>query len=366
MNKYTSAFRVSLALGGLAPFVMGCGGFGPTGAPPTPFVHGIYVLMGGGTGVRGYTLDPASGKLTEITNSPFPTAPDAKDLFWDQDSMRLFVAGGSAHTVWVHERSFGGQLIGSATTQIPGATQDAFRIAEASGRVYVYEGDQSTGQGIHQFTVNPNHTLTPLATPKSSIGGLDPVALEDLDVVGNDVLAFKLGTAARLQARQPDAGGDLLTGHENGFALEGDSVEPDPNGQFAYVAYKNRVSCVSLANPMTLSVIAPNGLTLNDFTTLAVDPLGRAVYVGGDASDGISSIPIVGPGALGLPQATLAVGGSVQAMAVDSQGKWLYVASANGHFIKVYHLQPDGSIGALADIVNLGAGNPKSIAVMSP
>lgn len=350
----------------LALVTLGCPGSGSLPGPPTPFVHGIYVLMSSGAGVRGYTLDPASGRLTEITNSPFATAPDAKDLFWDQDSMRLFVAGGMANTAWVHERSFGGQLIGSATTQIAGATQGAFRIAELNGKVYVYEGDQANGNGIHQFTANPDHTLTPLATPKSSVAGLDPVALEDLDVAGNTVLAFKLGAAARLQSRQPDASGDLATGHENAFALEGDSVEPDPSGQFAYVAYKNRVSCVSLAQPMTLSMTVANGLTLNDFTTLAVDPLGRAIYVGGDASDGISSVPILGPGALGPPQATIPVGGSVQAMAVDSQGKWLYVVSQNGHFIKVYHLHPDGSIGALAENIDLGAGNPRAIAVMSP
>jgi DNA-binding beta-propeller fold protein YncE len=52
----------------------------------------VYVAMEGGSNVWGYTIDPASGALTEMTSSPFPARPGPYSVTVDPSGTFVYVA----------------------------------------------------------------------------------------------------------------------------------------------------------------------------------------------------------------------------------------------------------------------------------
>ncbi|MBX3095737.1 MAG: hypothetical protein KF812_02635 [Fimbriimonadaceae bacterium] len=363
MRKFAN-FRFCL-FGSFAAVILGCGGSGGPITLPTSQITGIYVSLGSNGGIAGYTFDPTTGALLAMPNSPYASNIQFSDITWDQANARLFAVDNQGRQIVGFNRIFGGQLGSPVMTQFNMGSTTPFRVAHVSDKLYVSELNGINGSPIHQYQINPNQTVSPLVPPIANIPTLDPVGISQLQVAGSDLVSFGFGLTSRVQFRHPDASGVLSSGDEYVASVSADNVAPSSSGLFTFMVADQNVYSISNANPPSLVDQLTTNLTTNDFSVIISDPLGRSVFCGGDAIDGVVSVSTSSSGMFGSSGPLVGVGGPVEALGTDNLGKWLFVLVATPQEIQVYHINANGSIGALADTVPV-PGLPRKMVYVLP
>jgi DNA-binding beta-propeller fold protein YncE len=105
----------------------------------------------------------------------------------------------------------------------------------------------------------------------------------------------------------------------------------------------------------TASVAAGSGAQ-----SLAVDPLGRYVYVANGAGNNVSQYTIGANGAL-TPMSTVAAGTGPQSIAVDPSGVFVYVANLGSSDVSQYAIGLNGTLTPLTPPTAAAGTNPRSI-----
>jgi 6-phosphogluconolactonase (cycloisomerase 2 family)/uncharacterized protein YjdB len=233
------------------------------------------------------------------------------------------------------------------------------------------------GNTLSQYTVGPTGALTPMSNPTVAAGS-NPFAVV-VDPSSRYVYAVNFDrqsftTASTLSqytisqtdgSLTPMAPPNVPTGdNPNGIAV-------DPLGRAVYVANSYPISSSSVSQ-YTISRTDGSLTAMNPATVLAgsgaatvtVDPSGTHAYVTNYNDNTISQYTIdPATGSLNPMQNTppAVTGTGPNYLVVDPSGKNVYVANLAGGTVYQFVIQPDGSLGSYVATVTTGA--PRSLAI---
>jgi 6-phosphogluconolactonase (cycloisomerase 2 family) len=156
----------------------------------------------------------------------------------------------------------------------------------------------------------------------------------------------------------PIGGGTIATGNRPV------DVTVDPSGKYAYTTNSNSDNISMYTINATTGALTANGTILAgpDPRAIAVDPTGRYAYVvnqnvniNGDPGS-VSVYTINSSGQLVANGAAVVVGGQPTKVAVDPLGKYVYVVNFNEQNIAMFGINADGTLASLGTQTNgLGA-----------
>jgi 6-phosphogluconolactonase (cycloisomerase 2 family) len=146
------------------------------------------------------------------------------------------------------------------------------------------------------------------------------------------------------------------------------TVAIDPTSRYAYVGeYLNQISAWKInpvsgaLTPITSVDLPPVG-TNYGYSVNVIDPLGRFVFAANATS--ISSLRIDDASGALSNSAVLPLSGGTIAMAVEPQGKYVYVLPGNGYQLIAYAVDAQsGALTPASTILPLAGDTPTSIAI---
>lgn len=317
-----------------------------------------YVANNADSTVSGYSINPATGGLTNVLGSPFDAGSNPATVTTDPAGKFLWAvnaAGGTISAFTVDQTS--GVL--SAVSGSPfagGRLMLPFSIAVDPTGAFAYVTNSAPNSTtVSSFTIDrTTGALAPLqslnAGTAPSVARVDPTGqfLYVTNAVSNSVSGFLIGQGAA----GPVAGSPFLAGSDPlGLVI-------DPTGQFVYVANQvsNSVSAFRI-DPATgaLGEIAGSPYTTTGPLALAIDGTGSFLYVANhNASNNVSAYsidPFTGAVTL-LPGSPFTAGTGPNDIAVDFSGKFLYVANGGSKDVSVF------SINALNGTLTQVSGSP--------
>jgi 6-phosphogluconolactonase (cycloisomerase 2 family) len=310
------------------------------GAAPVSYTPKyVYVANNSGNNVSAYTINPATGSLTNVTGSPF-AAGSGPSVAADPAGRFLYAvnaAGGTVSAFTVDQTSgvlsavagspFGGgslMLPSSMVVDPTGTIAYVTNSAPGSTTVTSFMIDRTSG------ALSPRASLTSGTAP--GLARMDPTGqfLYLTNPLTNNVSVFANETPV---AGSPfPAGADPL-----GLAI-------DPSGQFVYVANQvsNSISAFSI-DPQTgaLSEIAGSPYTTTGPLALAIDGTGNFLYAANHSATNNISAYSIDPftGALTLlPNSPFTAGNGPNDVGVDFSGKFLYVANGLSNDVSVFSI----------------------------
>ena len=253
-------------------------------ALPPPGINGGHVSA--------YTIDPASGRLTAITGSPFLVG-QCWCIAFDPEGRFVYIAEGLSQV-----RAFDIRLSqGALTSQISvdsfgGEPLNASIIADASGlnRLYV----ANTTIGVYGYNIDATTGALTLI-PGSPFPGppLSWALAMDLQgkflyaAAGNYVAAFSVNKASGQLTET--AGSPFPAG------TYAHSVAIDPKGKFAYVANNDSDDVIAYtinASTGALTYVASYFRSGSNPRSVAVEPTGKFAYVANYGSSDVSAYSI--------------------------------------------------------------------------
>jgi 6-phosphogluconolactonase (cycloisomerase 2 family) len=261
-------------------------------------------------------------------------------------------------------------LLGIALALLTGSMQAEFAYVANLG-----------SNNVSAYRIGENGALTPV--PGSPFpAGIRPSSIA-VDLFGrfayvanfesNDVSAYRIGFNGALM---PVGGSPFPTGSD--LFSGPTSVAVDPFGRFVYVTNvgSSNVSAFRINKNGALTPVAgspfPTGNVVDSGSmSVAVDPLGRFVYVSNMDSNNISAFRIGKNGALtpinGSPFSAGRRGELPGALAVDLFGRFLYVAKEGNDTISAFRIGPNGALTDVAGSPFSAGGaledDPRSVAV---
>ncbi len=293
--------------------------------PETVYKQYAYIANSESQTISAYTIDPATGTLTEIAESPFAAGgfhpwsvavhPSGKFLYVLNFASRdISILSIDAST---------GTLTAISGSPCPaGGAYPSWIAVEPAGK-YVYVAD-SAMDGISAFAVN------------ETTGALTPFG-----------------------------------GSPFGTDISPVSIAIDPSGKFAYVSNSGSHSLSAFTIDAATGMLAP--VAGSPFSvggtspaTVGIDPSGEYVYVTNGASDNISAFAIdPASGALtGILGSPFAAGGTAPVfVAVDPTGKFAYAANASSSISAFTLAAASGALTAVPGSPFAAEGDyPRSIA----
>jgi len=150
------------------------------------------------------------------------------------------------------------------------------------------------------------------------------------------------------------------------------SVAVDPLGRFVYVANKgldfpSSVSMYKINVSGTLTPIGPGKVDAGLFpNSLAVDPSGRFVYVANQGTNDVSMFQIDNATGILNPRGAVDAGTSPSSVAVDPSGRFVYVANSglrSPGSISMYQIGAMGSLTPIAPGTIPAGTSPSSLAI---
>jgi 6-phosphogluconolactonase (cycloisomerase 2 family) len=322
------------------------------GAAPVSYMPKyVYVANNSGNNVSAYTINPATGSLTNVTGSPF-AAGSGPSVAADPAGKFLYAvnaAGGTVSAFTVDQTSgvlsavagspFGGGSLMLPSSMVVDPTGTiAYVTNSAPGSTRSFMIDRTSG------ALSPRASLTSGTAP--GLARMDPTGqfLYLTNPLTNNVSV--LANETQIAGSPFAAGTDPL-----GLAIH-------PSGQFVYVANQvsNSLSAFSIgAQTGALSEIAGSPYTTTGPLALAIDGTGSFLYVANhSATNNISAYsidPFTGALAL-LPGSPFTAGNAPNDVAVDFSGKFLYVANGGSDDVSVF------SINAVNGTLTQVAGSP--------
>jgi 6-phosphogluconolactonase len=313
-----------------------------------------YVANDSGT-ISGYLLNATNGKLSSVVGSPFPTTTESLNSVAVDPTNRFVYA-----TYGVTNKNVEGFTINCVTgqlTPIPGSPFSAgvspYAIAfDPTGR-FAYFADFG-GYTVSALKIDPTSGRLQLIATYPAGSFPDAVAVDPqgkfvyvTNQNSNNISGYTINQVTG--ALTPMTGSPFPTGT---FPV---SVAVDPNERFVYVANQgsgNVSGYMINATTGALSTLATSPFAAggNGLYSVAIDPTGAHVYVGGyggifsysinqNTTDFDGTFP---PeqlfGQLTLVQGSPFGGGSPNSVAVDYSGTFLYAADKSSREISIYTL----------------------------
>ena len=398
------------------------GGVSPVWVAAEPLGKYLYAVNQNSNTVTGFSIDPGTGALSQIVQSPFSVGTTPVSMTIDPSGTFAYVInqGSSNITEFVVNtatgalvpartyRSGGGPVyiaISRGPTPLTFVPKAAYVTNQGDNTVSASSIDASTGAltavtgspfatGMGPVSVTADLAAKFLYVANSTDGtvsgyAIDPATGAILQVTGSP---FTAASGAAYVAADPsdrfvyvaDEGSNNVSGY--GISVATGSLAPivtspfaaqlapsgigmDPRGRFVYVPNKTSDSLSGFSIGQ-LGILSPTVSPLHVGATpvaALVDPTSNFVYVAISGANQVAafSISSVFTGALtqitGSPFAT---GTNPVALATDPLGKFLYVADAGSNDIFAYSIDPFS--GALTPVSNspfLAGTKPSSVSV---
>lgn len=289
-----------------------------------------------------YREDPNSGALTQLVGSPIAAGPGVRALALHPKQKFLYAANSGENDVSV----FNVATTGALTEQTPRTAVGTAPtlIAMDSDGSYLYVGNTGQQPSISVFSIDQDTgALSPVAQPPSTGNtayiGLTPINMtvsgNFLYVTGQGlqgyVLAFPLNNGV---LGTPPPGTPYLAGN-NPYGLSAVTVS---GASFLYTANKldNSISEFSINADGSLTPLPGSPISINFTgpTALLTDPLTKYLFVADQGSGNLDGFSIGSSSSSGgsagslnlLPSAPFATKTAPTAMAVDSVGRYVFVA----------------------------------------
>lgn len=238
-----------------SPFSAAGGSFGIDPLGRYLYVTGGTVLAAGASTVSAYQIG-ATGALTPVPGSPFASGTYPISVTVDPFGRFVYVANFGSKNISAYRILENGTLmpVPGSPFAIQGFGQPITLAVEPSGR-FLYAANFGAAN-ISSYRIGPNGALAPLAGSPTPVGGafyqamtLDPVGgfLEVLEGESG-LVSFHINNTTGILESEPE----IVTGNDP-FALA-----VDPLGKFVYVANANRTPNIG---PISLSgyQIGPKG-----------------------------------------------------------------------------------------------------------
>ncbi len=353
--KWSQYGRITLAL--VASLALG---LSITACNPSFSLGFVYVLSARTIPgvINAYTIDSASGAITQVANSPFVSGgqyPIASVV--DNTSHWLYVIHEIDNSVVEFAIGTDGKLYQQHTYNTPGTYPIAVAIDPTSKFLFVvdsfaptFNNSGAVAPNINPIAANPPTYGCVAVYPITAADGSLGTAIAD-PVSGQS--CFPLNAATAIQGSQPigvtaTASVDYLYVADQGtHTVYGYSVN-----------YANGV-LTALANNSYPAGIQPSAI-LSDLT-------GHFVYVTDLKANQILGYTIQGNGSLQAMANPIATDQYPNSMAIDPSGKFLYITNFNSNSVRAYTIDsttgiPNQPIGDLS----YGAGTgPTCVAVES-
>ena len=359
----------------------------------------VYVANTNDGTVSAYSIDTENGSLSAVADSPFPIPgvhagggvglvsaaadPSAPFLYLASDNSNLSSANDLPALAVNSSTGALSPVSGSPFNTGQSVAPEAL-TTDATGRfLYVADedGNDPSGNNISEFDIDAaTGAATPLAqaaclAPYGYTTGIAADPVEPFLYVSNSdgaVCAFSINSQGILQA----VAGSPFALPSTIFQNNATSVAVDPQGKFVYVAANNVASPSSVwafriaqgvgsLTQVAGSPFATGGGQGDNALSLAMDPLGRFLYVGNGFDISAFSIN-TSTGALsmlaGFPFSPPSP--SPAYPAVDPSGQFLYAANAANNTVSAYAIKQ--TTGALTAVPGspFGAGSePAGLAV---
>jgi 6-phosphogluconolactonase len=269
----------------------------------------LYAANGGDPSISALTINPTTGNLTPIANSPFALKDSSGtwDMAASPDNHFLFVANGSDTTIHV------------------------FAIAAASGALTeVADSPFQAGANITGLYVTANNKY--LVTAASSIDAVEVFAIS-----GTGAIAQVTGSPFAANASTSDVRSNCAS----------DRVFSADNGSDLIDAYS--MSSDGALKPVPGSPFY-NGATGNGPNSfdLALAPNSRFLFTTDSFSEGISSFAIAGDGALSLlPGSPFDTDSWEGGTAITAKGDFLYSVQFSSGTVDGRAIAADGTLTAV-------------------
>jgi 6-phosphogluconolactonase (cycloisomerase 2 family) len=329
----------------------GGGGGGGGAAAGTTTVRSVYVANYGDNNISQYTIDASTGALTPKTPPTVAAGAGPKSVIVDRGGKYAYVANSGDNTVSQFTIGAGGGLVpmnpATVLSGAPGSTPISIAVDPAGKFVYVANSGDNT---ISQYTISAGGGLVPMnpATVTSGASAFPwPVSIvvdansQNVYVANetdNTISQFTIKPSGALQAMGTAT---IATGiNPVSIAVAGDST----GSKYVYVA-NNGDATVSeyrinpggaLQNIGSISAGNTGGVvSLPTAVTVAADSAGISKYVYVTNGSVVSQYTInTTDGTLAdmVPNPTIQAGSTAQSIAVDTTGKYVYVANLNGSF----------------------------------
>jgi 6-phosphogluconolactonase (cycloisomerase 2 family) len=336
-----------------------------------------YVANNGDGTISAYTIDPSTGQLTAVANSPYPdgTAPAAVSLA--PNGKFAFSASTNGTKIYAYAIDpTSGQLTAVAgspfdTGFATGSTYPDIAVDAQSAHLYL----ASAGDGeVAGFAIDPTSgVLTPLAGspyPAGTGAGAIPAFSPDgkylyvMDQTANMVSGYAIDpTSGALSA---------LPGGAVGTGATPDWIAFTPDGKYAYVANsgEDTISAYSVSSGVLTPLATPTFATDEHPQDLTIDASGTHLYAPvakGSSPGAVDWFPINADGTLGA-RASIPAGVKPVFLDIDPAAAYAYVASSAG--AEVYGYSIDATSGALAALADspfsTGAGSLPQFITIDP
>jgi 6-phosphogluconolactonase (cycloisomerase 2 family) len=322
--------------------------------------------------VSGYSIDPASGALTPIANSPFVSGTHPVSVTVDANGRFAYIANFGSNDVSVYSiDATTGALTPIANSPFAAGSSPQCTAVNPNGNL-LFVGNSSSGN-ISAYTIDPaTGALTPVAgSPFSSPQMLDPTSVV-VDPSGRFVyVADGAFTDVFAYAIDPITGALAAVAGSPSFAALGpSSITVAPDDGFAYVANiaADSVSAFmvdALSGALTPAANSPFAVGTRP-DSIAISPDGQFAYVSRDTSANISVFTLdSNTGAVtAVAGGTFSTGASPGSVTIDPSGKFVYVSSSSSN--NVYGYRIDAVSGVLTPVKGapFSAGtNPGGVAV---
>ncbi len=114
----------------------------------------VYVADGSSADVSGYAINQATGALTQITGSPFPTGTSPRSVAVDPNERFVYVANQGSDNIWgytINPTSGALARLGTSPYAVGDAGVSSVAFAPTGANVYV-----AGYGGIYAYSINQN------------------------------------------------------------------------------------------------------------------------------------------------------------------------------------------------------------------
>ena len=292
-----------------------------------------------------YRIDPVTGALAAVPDSPFPTVNQVNDIaFLPSGRVGYAVMVDNNTIVPFQLDAATGRLTMIAAASAPTPLAPQVVAVDPTGR-HLYVGGLGT---LASFAINPVTQAAEL-TSSLSPGGSASAGGVAVSADGQNVYATSIATDALWHAPVSVATGSLT------FAYTRSSLGSRPMGTalsrdgsalyFANMGTNSFGSCTLDATGAITSVMDML-IGVSRPIDVAVTPSGQFVYVLGSGSNNIQTMridPMFGPLPLAITPASI----SGQRLRIEPNGRFLYTPSLNG---TLYGFAIDAGSGALTPV----------------
>jgi 6-phosphogluconolactonase len=310
-----------------------------------------------------------TGALTPVAGSPFALNSAARpvDVAFDPSGRFLFATDSNAQGVWVFSMNAAtGALLPVAGSPFVNGVQNPVDLEiTGDGRFLVVAN--SLSDNISVFAVNPaNGALAPVAGSPFA-AGLQPRALA-LDPSGRFLYAAN-GNSDNLYTYSIDRVSGVLAEVGGGRVSTGDlpsAVRVDPTGQWLYVTHLNSSTVGSYRIDTTSGIPAlqrlhatrrsPSAMALTQGTeTLRIES--RHAYVVNHSGDTLSELDVDdATGSLDLQALAVATGDGPIDVTVHPGSRFVYVVNRLAETIQAYTVREDGGLDVNGPAIASGNG----------